>query len=252
MGVVKNDDGSRARGYTLATLRTWLDQAGLITPRGWCPMPVPDLPLCRLGLETTPGLRTGEWFLDDRGCVEGAPLTVRKHQRHVEVLVPWPSTRLSSTAAGPRAEGQEAGPLPPARDHQPMAVVKGVAPLWAACQGPLKACVMRSWNRKQAAGDPIVWVTTAQPLTGPWIVRHDEERPAIEHDDEHMTSGGWPRHTLSSTRDRESVLSLVTGVLRARLSHRVANTQAGARVADQTRQALAVDQLRSRRTPVIA
>src|SRR4029434_8164212 len=35
-GVVKNDDGSRARGYKLATLRTLLDHAGLITQVGLC------------------------------------------------------------------------------------------------------------------------------------------------------------------------------------------------------------------------
>src|SRR5216683_7652968 len=35
-GVVKNDDGSRSRGYKLATLRTLLDDAGLITQVGLC------------------------------------------------------------------------------------------------------------------------------------------------------------------------------------------------------------------------
>jgi hypothetical protein len=35
-GVVKNDDGSRSRGYKLATLRTLLDHAGLLTQVGVC------------------------------------------------------------------------------------------------------------------------------------------------------------------------------------------------------------------------
>jgi hypothetical protein len=55
-GVVKNDDGSRSRGYILATVRPLLDQGGLITQVGLCPIQVHDLPLCRLFFETAPVL----------------------------------------------------------------------------------------------------------------------------------------------------------------------------------------------------
>jgi hypothetical protein len=51
-GVVNHDDGSRSRGSTLATLRTLLDHAGLITQMGLCPMQVHALPLCRLNRAT--------------------------------------------------------------------------------------------------------------------------------------------------------------------------------------------------------
>ena len=44
-GVVKNEDGTFSRGYKLATLRTLLDSAGLLTPGG----PVGD-PGARYGL----------------------------------------------------------------------------------------------------------------------------------------------------------------------------------------------------------
>jgi hypothetical protein len=63
-GVVKNDDGSRSRGYKLATLRTLWDHAGLITQVGLCPIHVHDLPLCRLFFETAPVLRTGDLVLE--------------------------------------------------------------------------------------------------------------------------------------------------------------------------------------------
>jgi hypothetical protein len=43
-GVVKQDDGSRSRGYNWATLRTLLDHAGLITQVGLCPIQGHDLP----------------------------------------------------------------------------------------------------------------------------------------------------------------------------------------------------------------
>jgi hypothetical protein len=112
--------------------------------------------------------------------------------------------------------------------------------------------VIRYWNRKKAALDHIVLVTTDQHLTGPWIVRYYEERPEIEQDYEQMKSGGWQLQKLSSTRYSEIVFYIATVVLSYSLYHLFSNTQAGARFADKTRQALAFDQLRSRRTHVIA
>ena len=43
-GVVKNDDGQRSRGYTLATLQTLLHHAGLLTQVGLCPLQVHAMP----------------------------------------------------------------------------------------------------------------------------------------------------------------------------------------------------------------
>jgi hypothetical protein len=43
-GVVKHDDGSRSRGYKLATVRTLWDHAGLLTQVGLCPIQGHDLP----------------------------------------------------------------------------------------------------------------------------------------------------------------------------------------------------------------
>ena len=46
-GVVKNDDGTYSRGYKLATLRTLLDSAGLLTHVALSAIQVHDLALCR-------------------------------------------------------------------------------------------------------------------------------------------------------------------------------------------------------------
>jgi len=45
--------------------------------------------------ETAPVLRQGDGFLDDRGFLDGATITWRKQQRHVEVMVPWKATMRS-------------------------------------------------------------------------------------------------------------------------------------------------------------
>lgn len=94
-----------------------------------------------------------------------------------------------------------------------MALVQGVAHLWETCQVPRNACVMRYWNRKKQALDSIGLVTTDQRLNGAGIVRHYEERPEMEQDDDQMKSGGWQLQKLSATRYSEIVVYMTTVVL---------------------------------------
>jgi hypothetical protein len=251
-GVVKNDDGSRSRGYKRATLRTFLDHAGLITQVGLCPIQVHDLPICRLFFEMAPVLRKGDLVLEDRGFLDGETITYLKQQRHIDVIVPLKSTMLSYKEAVQLAELHAEWQPHPARDDQHIAFVNGVEHVWDGCDVALNACVIRYWNRKKKALDHMVLVTTDQRLKGPWIVRHYEERPEIEQDYQQMKSGGWQLKKLSSTRYSEVVFYIFTVVLSYSLYQLFANTRAGARFAAKTRQALAFEQLRSRRTHIIA
>ena len=116
---------------------------------------------------------------------------------------------------------------------------------------PLNACVIQFWNKKKKRIDHIVLVTTDRKLNASWIVRHYEERPEIEQDYEQMKSGGWQLQKLSSTRYSEVVFYVLTVVLSYSLYHLFANTPPGTRFADQTRQALAFEQLRTQRTHII-
>jgi len=202
--------------------------------------------------ETAPGLRAGDWVLEDRGFIDGKTLTFLKQQRHIDVSVPLKSTMLSYQEAVQLAKLHETWQPHPSRDHQHMAFVQGVEHLWEECQVPLNAGVIRYWHRKKNALDSIVLVTTDQQLNGPWIVRHYEARPEIEQDYEQMKGGGWQLKKLSSTRSSEIVCYVLTVVLSYSLYQLCANTQAGARFADKPRPALAFEQLRSRRTHIIA
>jgi hypothetical protein len=74
-GVVKNDEGTRSRGYKLATLRTLLDSAGLLTQVAMSAIQVHDMALCRPLLEEAPVLRAGDLLLEDRGFIDGATLS---------------------------------------------------------------------------------------------------------------------------------------------------------------------------------
>ncbi len=250
-GVVKNQDGTLSRGYKLATLRTLLDSAGLLTQVAMSAIQVHDMALCRPLLAEAPVLRAGDLLLEDRGFLDGATLSALKHKRQVDVILPLKANMLATQEAIHLAAMADKWQAHPARAEQTITLVRGVEHMWTECEVPLNACVIRFWNKKKKCTDHIVLVTTDLELNAPWIVRHYEERPEIEQDYEQMKSGGWQLKKLSSTRYSEIVFYVLTVVLSYSLYHLFANTQAGARFADKTRQAIAFEQLRTQRTHII-
>jgi len=196
-------------------------------------------------------LRAGDLLLEDRGFLDGATLSYLKRQRQVDVIMPLKANMLATQEAIQLAEMANEWQAHPSRTAQSIALVRGVEHLWTECEVPLNACVIRFWNTKKKRTDHLVLVTTDQELSAPWIVRHYEERPEIEQDYEQMKSGGWQLQKLSSTRYSEMVFYVLTVVVSYSLYHLFANTQAGARFADTTRQALAFEQLRTQRTHII-
>jgi hypothetical protein len=249
--VVQNEDGTLSRGYKLATLRTLLDSAGLLTQGAMSAIQVHDMALCRPLLTAAPVLRAGDLLLEDRGFLDGATVSDLKCQRRVDVILPLKANMLATQEAIALAEMANTWQAHPSRAEQRIALVRGVEHMWTECEVPLNACVIRFWNTKKKRTDHIVLVTTDLELNAPWIVRHYEERPEIEQDYEQMKSGGWQLKKLSSTRYSEIVFYVLTVVLSYSLYHLFANTQKGARFADKTRQALAFEQLRTQRTHVI-
>src|SRR5712692_7915226 len=250
-GVVKNEDGTLSRGYKLATLRTLLDNAGVLTHVALSAIQVHDMALCRPLLEAAPVLRAGDLLLEDRGFIDGATLSDLKRKRRVDVIIPLKANMLATQEAVQLAAMADKWQTHPSRADQTIALVRGVEHRWTECEVPLNACVICLWNKKKKCTDHSVLITTDLQLSASWIVRHYEERPEIEQDYEQMKSGGWQLKKLSSTRYSEIVFYVLTVVLSYSLYHLFSNTQAGARFADKTRQALAFEQLRTQRTHII-
>ena len=249
--MVKNEDGPLSRGYKLATLRTLLDRAGVLTQVALSAIQVHDMALCRPLLEAAPVLRAGDLLLEDRGFLDGATVSALKRKRRVDVIIPLKANMLATQEARQLAALAGRWQPHPRRSEQTMALVRGVEHMWAECEVPLNACVIRYWNKKKKCTDHIVLVTTDLKLNASWMVRHYEERPEIEQDYEQMKSGGWQLKKLSATRYSEIVFYVLTVVLSDSLYHLFVNTQRGVRFADKTRQALAFEQLRTPRTHII-
>ncbi|MCA1617652.1 MAG: transposase, partial [Acidobacteria bacterium] len=250
-GVVRNEDGTYSRGYKLATLRTLLDTAGLLTQVAMGPIQQHDLELCRELLRTSEALRAGDLVIEDRGFLDGESLTYLKRERKVDAILPLKSNMHAYHEAVAIAEMEQQWQAHPSRPAQQIALVRSVDPVWDECDVPLNACVIRFYNRRKHATDYIVLVTTDMKLTAEWIVRHYEERPEIEQDYQQLKSGGWHLQKLTSTRYTEIVWYVLTVVMSYSLYQLFANTQAGSRFASKTRQAIAFEQIRTNRTHVI-
>src|SRR6266404_8548515 len=228
-----------------------MDSAGLFTHVAISAIQVHDVALCRPFLEQAAVLRPGDLLLEDRGFLDGATVTDLKHRRHVDVVIPLKANMLATQEAIALANLADQWAAHPSRADQRIAFVRGVEHMWSECEVPLNACVIRFWNKKKKRTDHIVLVTTDLELNASWMVRHYEERPEIEQDYEQLKSGGWQLKKLSSTRYSEIVFYVLTVVLSYSLYHLFANTQAGTRFADKTRQAIAFEQLRTQRTHII-
>jgi hypothetical protein len=135
-------------------------------------------------------LRAGDLLLEDRGLLDGATLSALKRKRRVDVILPRKANMLATQEAMQLAEMAGTWQTHPSRPDQTITLVRGVEHMWAACEVPLNAWVIRFWNKKKKRTDHIILVTTDLSLSAPWIVRHYEERPEIEQDYEQMKSGG--------------------------------------------------------------
>lgn len=250
-GVVKNEDGSWSRGYKLATIRTLLDTAGVLTQVAIAPIHDHDLDVCRRLLMTSTVLRAGDLVLEDNGFMDGALMSELKAKRQIDVIVPLRSNMVAFDEAVRLAQLADNWQNHPSRASQQIAFVDGVDHVWDTCRVKSNACVIRFWHAKKNRHGYIVLVTTDQELTAKWIVKHYEERPEVEQDYEQLKSGGWKLQQFSSTRYSEIVFYLMSVVLSYSLYHLFTNTRLGSRFANKTRQAIALDQLCSHRTHII-
>ena len=85
-GKKKNGKEERPRrGYKLGSLRSLLDDGGIITGIAFGAIQVHDLELCRDLLMTSPHLKPGDMLIEDMGFLDGKTITKLKKRRKVDV-----------------------------------------------------------------------------------------------------------------------------------------------------------------------
>ena len=87
-GIVTNDDDEQERGYKLGSLRSLLDDGGIITSIAFGAIQVHDLTLCKDMLLKSPHLKAGDMLIVDMGYIDGETISVMKLKRKVDILIP--------------------------------------------------------------------------------------------------------------------------------------------------------------------
>ena len=150
-GIVENDEGELERGYKLGSLRSLLDDGGIITAIAFGAINVHDLELCRNLLMTTPHLKPGDMLIEDMGFLDGKTISMLKKKQKVDVL-------LSDMKAYECALLSDADSAPwekhPTRDNQEIKKVVHVEWSWDTCSVVMHGCVVRELkeNRDGSGG----------------------------------------------------------------------------------------------------
>ena len=252
-GVVENDEGEYERGYKLGSLRSLLDDGGIITSIAFGAIQVHDLELCRDLLMTTPHLKPGDMLIEDMGFLDGKTISKLKRKREVDVLLPLRSNMHAYECALKSAYHADSAPWEkhPTRENQEIKKVVHVEWSWDECSAVMHGCVVRELkeDRDGSGGrddyEHWVFATTRLHLTGKQIIQTYQLRPEIEEDHRQWKEGTWDIAKFTSTRLIQVLYHVICVLLSYNLCEIYSNTQAGAAFAQKTLRQLKREQTRN-------
>ena len=253
----KKSDGSVEeevkRGYKLGSLRSLLDDGGIITAIAFGAMNVHDLTLCKDLLMTTPHLKPGHMLIEDCGFLDGKTISKLKKKRKVDVILPLRSDMKAYadsliTAYDPFSAPWEQHPT---RKYQQIKKVERVDWMWDECSVPMNGCVVRELKKgKDGSGgkdDYKHWVfaVTRLDLTGKRMIQTYELRPEIEEDHRQWKHGLWDIDKFTSTNLVQILYHVICVLLSYNLCEIYSNTESGRKFADKTLRQLRRQQARN-------
>jgi hypothetical protein len=199
----KKPDGSIEeevkRGYKLGSLRSLLDDGGMITAIAFGAMNVHDLTLCKDILMTTSHLKPGDMVIEDCGFLDGKTISSLKKKRKVDVILPLRSDMKAYadsliTAYDPFSDPWEQHPT---RERQQIKKVDRVDWMWDECSVPMDGCVVRELEKgKDGSGgkddyEHWVFVTTRVALTGKRMIQTYQLRLLVVGDPTPQAVEAW-------------------------------------------------------------
>ena len=258
-GVVTNDEGEQERGYKLGSLRSLLDDGGIITAIAFGAINVHDLTLCKDILLKSPYLKPGDMAIVDRAYIDGKTITMVKLRRKVDILIPLRSDMKAYEDAILSAYYHDDVPWEPhpTREHQQIKKVEYVDYMWDECDVPLVGCVVRYLKDGVEAGNDredyehMVFCTTRTRLTGRRIIQTYELRPEIEEDHRQWKDGPWNMTEFTSTNLVQIVYHVICVLLSYNLCKLYSNTRAGQDFARKTLRQLRREQIRNHKVAVL-
>ena len=242
------------RGYKLGSLRSLVDDGGVITSIAFGPINVHDLTLCKDMIMTTAHLKPGDMLIEDRGFLDGDTISRLKKKRKVDVILPLRSdmnayTDSLTTAYHPHSNGTWESH--PTREHQQIQPVERVDWMWDECEVPMDGCVVRELKKgKDGSGgqddyEHWVFATTRLGLTGSDMIRIYQLRPEIEEDHRQWKHGMWDIDKFTSTKLVQIIYHVICVLLSYNLCEIYSNTGSGQKFADKTLRQLRRQQARN-------
>ena len=253
----KKPDGSIEdevkRGYKLGSLRSLLDDGGIITAIAFGAMNVHDLTLCKDLLMATPHLKPGDMLIWDCGFLDGKTISSLKKKRKVDVILPLRSDMKAYadsliTAYDPFSAPWEQHPT---REYQQIKKVERVDWMWDECSVPMDGCVVRELKKgKDGSGgkddyEHWVFAVTRLDLTGKRMIHTYELRPEIEEDHRQWKHGLWDIDKFTSTNLVQILYHVICVLLSYNLCEIYSNTGSGQKFADKTLRQLRRQQARN-------
>ena len=258
-GVVTNDEGEQERGYKLGSLRSLLDDGGIITSIAFGAIQVHDLTLCKDILLKSPHLKPGDLLIVDRAYIDGQTISILKLRRKVDTLIPLRSNMNAYKDAIESAYYHADVPWEkhPTRENQQIKKIEHLDYMWDECSVAMIGCVVRELKEgKDGSGgrddyDHMVFGTTRLRLTGSQIIRTYQLRPEIEEDHRQWKDGPWDMAEFTSTSLVQIVYHVICVLLAYNLDEVYSNTRAGQQFARKTLRQLTREQARSHKVAVL-
>jgi len=239
------------RGYKLGSLRSLLDDGGIITGMAFGSIEVHDLELCRELLKTTPMLRRGDTLIVDRGFIDGKTITYMKQKRNVDMIIPLRSDMIAYGDSLVTAYQNNNWEKHPNREGQEIQYIEHTGWMWEECKVQLNGCVVRYLKEgKDGSGgredyEHIVFVSTNLNLTGKKMLATYDLRTEIEEDHKQWKEGMWDMTGFTSTNLRQILYHVICVILSYNLCQVYSNTENGEKHSKKTLRQHRRQQLRS-------
>ncbi len=258
-GVVANNEGELEYGYKLGSLRSLLDDGGIITSIAFGAIQVHDLTLCKDMLLKSPHLKPGDMLIVDMGYIDGKTISIMKLKRKVDILIPLRSDMKGHKDAIESAYYHDDVPWEehPTRERQQIKKVEYVDYFWDECDVPLIGCVVRELEKGMDGSggreDYKHWVfaATKLTLTGKRIIQTYQLRPEIEEDHRQWKDGPWDMGKFTSTNLAQILYHVICVLLSYNLCEIYSNTRKGQQFAKKTLRQLMREQARNHEVAVL-
>ena len=247
------------RGYKLGSLRSLLDDGGIITCIAYGAINVHDLELCKDLLMTSPVLKSGDTILYDRAFIDGLTISRLKKKRHVDVIIPLRSDMLAYEDSLVTAYHPESGSWEkhPNRAGQEIKFIEHVQWMWEGCTVGLNGCVVRylkegkDGTKGRQDYEHIVFVSTNLSLTGKAMLEQYDLRSEIEEDHRQWKEGMWDMTVFTSTSLVQILYHVICVLLSYNLQQVYANTEKGERFSEKTLRQIRREQSRRHEVSMI-